>query len=100
MRKISGRHAAVAALALIGTVGGGVGIASASGATAPVGSVQQQGPDLDDVESETSNPSEEVDGVDCENGIDSITGLECDGGPAANPQDGADDATEADDSTG
>jgi len=39
--------------------------------------------------------SEEVDGVDCENGIDAATGAECDGGPAANPQDGADDATEA-----
>jgi len=31
--------------------------------------------------------SEEVDGVDCENGIDAATGAECDGGPAANPQD-------------
>ena len=38
--------------------------------------------------------SEEVDGVDCENGIDAATGAECDGGPSANPQDGADDATE------
>ncbi len=46
-------------------------------------------------ESETSDAAEEVDGVDCENGIDAATGAECDGGPAANPQDGADDATEA-----
>ena len=86
MRKINGRHAAVAALALIGMVGGGVGIASASGATT-AGSVQQEA------------PAEEVDGVDCENGIDSSTGEECDGGPAANPQDGADDATEAGEGT-
>ena len=101
MRKINGRHAAVAALALIGMVGGGVSIASASGAAAPVGSVQQQAPDPGGAaaESESSNPAEEVDGVDCENGIDSITGLECDGGPAANPQDGADDATEAGEGT-
>ncbi|MEO7572844.1 MAG: hypothetical protein ABIX10_10440 [Acidimicrobiales bacterium] len=46
-------------------------------------------------ESETSDAAEEIDGVDCENGIDAATGAECDGGPAANPQDGADDATEA-----
>lgn len=97
MKKINGRHATVAALALIGMVGGGVSIASASGAAAPVGSVQQQAPDPGGAadESESSNPAEEVDGVDCENGIDSATGLECDGGPAANPQDGADDATES-----
>ena len=100
MRKISGRHAAVAALALLGMVGGGVGIASASGATT-AGSVQQEAPDPGGAaaESESSNPAEEVDGVDCENGIDSSTGEECDGGPAANPQDGADDATEAGEGT-
>jgi len=102
LRKISGRHAAVAALALIGMVGGGVGIASASGATA-AGSVQQEAPDPGGAaaESESSNSAEEVDGVDCENGIvvGSITGEECDGGPAANPQDGADDATEAGEGT-
>ena len=39
--------------------------------------------------------SEEVSGVDCADGIIAATGAECDGGPAANPQDGADDATEA-----
>lgn len=42
----------------------------------------------------SSGATEEVDGVDCENGLDAVTGAECDGGPAANPQDGADDATE------
>jgi hypothetical protein len=36
----------------------------------------------------------EVDGVDCQNGIDPATGAQCDGGPSANPQDGADEATE------
>jgi len=30
---------------------------------------------------------EEVDGVDCVDGIDAATGAECDGGPAANPTD-------------
>jgi hypothetical protein len=101
MKKINGRQAAVAGLAMIAMVGGGVGIASASGAAAPVGPVQQQAPDPGGAaaESETSNPAEEVDGVDCENGIDSVTGLECDGGPAANPQDGA-EGPEAADSTG
>ncbi len=39
--------------------------------------------------------SEEIAGVDCADGLDAATGAECDGGPAANPQDGADDATEA-----
>ncbi len=80
-------QAAIAALALTAVVGGGVGIVSASGAapTSP-GTVQEQ---------EATNAAEEVNGVDCENGIDAATGAECDGGPAANPQDGADDAAEA-----
>ena len=86
MRKINGRQAALAGLALIAMVGGGVGIASASGATT-AGSVQQEA------------PAEEVDGVDCEDGIIVATGAACDGGPAANPQDGADDATEAGEGT-
>jgi len=34
--------------------------------------------------SESSDATEEVDGVDCENGIDAATGAECDGEPAAN----------------
>jgi hypothetical protein len=46
-------------------------------------------------EAETADAAEEVDGVDCENGIDAATGAECDGGPSANPQDGADDTAEA-----
>lgn len=80
-------QAAIAALALTAVVGGGVGIASASGAAPTLrGTVQEQ---------EATNAAEEVDGVDCENGIDAVTGAECDGGPAANPQDGADDAAEA-----
>jgi len=79
-------QAAIPALALTAVVGGGVGIASASGAapTSP-GTVQEQ---------EATNAAEEVDGVDCENGIDAATGAECDGGPSANSQDGADDAAE------
>jgi len=39
--------------------------------------------------------SEEVAGVDCVDGIDAATGAECDGGRAANPQDGAEEGTEA-----
>ncbi len=31
--------------------------------------------------------SEEVDGVDCQDGIDAATGTECDGGPSANAVD-------------
>ena len=31
----------------------------------------------------------EVDGVDCEDGVDAKTGAECDGGPAANQIDGS-----------
>lgn len=46
-------------------------------------------------EAERSDAAEEVDGVDCENGIDAATGADCDGGPSANPQDGADDGAEA-----
>ncbi len=45
-------------------------------------------------ETEASDTAQEVNGVDCENGIDKATGAECDGGPSANPQDGADDAAE------
>lgn len=37
---------------------------------------------------EEGDKAAEVPGVDCENGIDTATGLECDGGPAANPNDG------------
>ena len=51
-------------------------------------------------EPESSDAAEEVDGVDCENGIDAATGAECDGGPSANPQDGADDAKEASEAAG
>ncbi len=48
-----------------------------------------------------SDPSsEEVDGVDCQDGIDAATGAECDGGPSANPQDGADDTAEAAEAAG
>jgi hypothetical protein len=46
-------------------------------------------------ETEAADTAEEVDGVDCENGIVKGTGAECDGGPSANPQDGPDDASEA-----
>lgn len=103
MKKINLRLTAVAGLALIAMVGGGLGIASASGAATTFGPVQQQeAPDAggEAPESEDSNAAEEVGGVDCENGIDSSTGLECDGGPAANPQNETDVATEADEGTG
>ena len=102
MRKINGRHAAVAGLALISMVGGGLGIASASGAATTSGPVQQQeAPDAggEAPESEDSNAADEVDGVDCEDGIIVATRAACDGGPAANPQDGADDAIEAGEGT-
>lgn len=75
----------LASLAIVSLSLGTAGIVSAqntptSGKTAPAG--------------------EEVDGVDCENGIDAATGAECDGGPSANPQDGADDAKEASEAAG
>ena len=66
--KFTRRHKLLlASLATVSLSLGAAGIVSAGGGNAPA--------------------SEEVDGVDCENGIDAATGAECDGGPAANPQD-------------
>ena len=46
--------------------------------------------------------AEEVDGVDCEDGIDAATGAECDGGPSANRDNDPNeaDSEEADEASG
>ena len=41
-----------------------------------------------------SPEADEVSGVDCQDGIIVATGAQCDGGPAANPTDGAADGAE------
>ncbi|MEO5842957.1 MAG: hypothetical protein ABIQ73_26600 [Acidimicrobiales bacterium] len=80
--KFTRRHKLLlASLATVSLSLGAAGVVSASqNQSAPTG----------------GNPSsEEVDGVNCEDGlVDGVAGAECDGGPAANPHDGADDATE------
>jgi len=49
----------------------------------------------DDPPPAPAGADEEVDGVDCVDGIDAATGAECDGGPAANPTDDAENENEA-----
>jgi len=89
--KFTRRHKLLlASLATVSLSLGAAGIVSAANDPAEA---DTEGTEAE--ESESSDAAEEVDGVDCENGIDAATGAECDGGPAANPQDGADDATEA-----
>ena len=90
--KFTRRHKLLlASLATVSLSLGAAGIVSAS--------QNQSDPTGDDPSSEevegTESEVDEVDGVNCEDGlIDGVAGAECDGGPAANPQDGADDATE------
>lgn len=49
------------------------------------------GVEVDDAnEAKNANDAnDEVDGVDCKDGIDAKTGVDCDGGPAANQTDGS-----------
>ncbi len=87
------KKAGYAAAAVLGLFAGAAGIAAAAtGGTdpAPAPSVSQT--------------DEADDGVNCEDGIDTATGNECDGGPAAahaeeatEARDGEDEADEADD---
>jgi hypothetical protein len=98
--------AVVAALALFGSVGAAIALNSANPTSTQVDQPQTSAPaDTDTVEcengidptgaacadddaAEVDEPEAEdpadTDTVECENGIDPTTGLECDGGPAAN----------------
>jgi hypothetical protein len=114
--KFTKRHKLMlASLATVSLSLGAVGIVSAAqSAPSPTGGTPTEATEAPGTETPDANepadtpdanePAEaesekdgagEVDGVECENGIDKATGAECDGGPGANPQDGADDATEA-----
>jgi hypothetical protein len=70
----------------------------APGAETPDANEPPEAPDneaADADENEAADTADEVDGVDCEDGIVKGTGAECDGGPSANPQDGPDDSSDA-----
>ena len=116
--KFTRRHRLfLAALATVSLSLGAAGIASAQGPSsstagngpaaaatkapaveAPNTKEAPEAPDANEAteapKAEASDTAGEVNGVDCENGIDKATGAECDGGPSANPQGGADDAAE------
>lgn len=121
--KFTRRHKLLlASLATVSLSLGAAGIVSAQGTSSPTGgpattaeapeapgvetpdaNEPPEAPDAneatDAAETEASDTSEEVNGVDCENGLDKATGAECDGGPSANPQDGADGAKEGSEAT-
>ena len=87
--KFTRRHKLLlASLATVSLSLGAAGIVSAANDPAEA---DTEGSEAEENDAEEN---EEVDGVDCENGIDAATGAECDGGPSANPQDENDDAAE------
>ncbi len=111
------RRLLLTSMAAIGLLLGGVGIASAASSPTPVqppvvatvvtpsvptpaaneapdaNEVKDANDEVDGVETDDANEvkdaNDEVDGVDCEDGIDAKTGVDCDGGPAANQTDGS-----------
>jgi len=97
------KKAGYTAVVGLGLFAGAAGIAAAasSGGTDPA----PEPPAAVTPAADTPEPgdvADEVGGIDCENGIDTATGAECDGGPAAAladeateaPDDEADEATE------
>jgi len=90
------KQAGYTAAAVLGLFIGAAGIAAAS-----TGATNDPAPSP---ATQTDEADEADDGVNCEDGIDTATGNECDGGPAAahaeeatEARDGEDEADEADD---
>jgi len=78
------RRLLLTSMADIGLMLGAAGIASATTSANPVQPPVVTPSVTAPAVTEAPDANDEVDGVDCEDGINTKTGFKCDGGPAAN----------------